>query len=122
MSEPTITIKPTDQILAKANEESVITDSNGRVIKLKKPGILAQYRLVEALGDVAANAVYRNMVIPLIYVTEIDGMAVNPPKSKLQVEALVQQLDEAGIEAVMTHVQELYGATDPEQEKAAIKN
>jgi len=123
MSEPTITLKPTptQDVLAKAGEESFVVDSTGRTIKIKKPGVLAQYRLIEALGDSAQNQTYMGMVLPLIYVTAIDDFAVHQPKSKMQVEALIQQLDEAGIEAVMRHVQETFGKSDPEQDKADLK-
>ncbi|MFD2271413.1 hypothetical protein ACFS07_10435 [Undibacterium arcticum] len=55
MSEPTVTLKPTQEILAKASEESTVVDALGRTIKIKKPGVLAQYRLIEALGDSAQN-------------------------------------------------------------------
>jgi hypothetical protein len=123
MSEPTVTIKPTpsQDVIAKASEETTVTDALGRVIKIKKPGVLAQYRLIEALGDSAQNQTYMGMVLPLIYVTAIDDLAVHQPKSKMQVEALIQQLDEAGIEAVMRHVQETFGKSDPEQDKADLK-
>jgi hypothetical protein len=117
----TVTLKPTQEILAKANEETSVTDSLGRVLKIKKPGVLSQYRLIEALGDSAQNQTYMAMVLPLIYVTAIDDLAVHQPKSKMQVEALIQQLDEAGIEAVMKHVQETFGKSDPEQDKAELK-
>lgn len=112
---------PSVEVLAKANEESSVTDSTGRVIKLKKPGVLAQYRLIEALGDSAANQTYMGMVLPLIYVTEIDGSAVHQPKLKMHVEALIQQLDDAGIEAVMRHVSETYGKSDPGADKESLK-
>jgi len=123
MSEPTITLKPTptQEILAKASEESSVVDSTGRTIKIKKPGVLAQFRLIEALGESAQNQTYMRMVLPLIYVTAIDELAVHQPRSKMQVEALIQQLDEAGVEAVMNHVQEIFGKSDPEQDKAELK-
>lgn len=117
----TVTLKPTQEVLAKANEETTVVDATGRTIKIKKPGVLAQYRLIEALGDSAQNQTYMAMVLPLIYVTAVDDLAVLQPKTKLQVEALIQMLDEAGIEAVMRHVQETFGATDPEQDKAELK-
>ena len=122
MSEATVTLKPAQEVLIKANEETVVTDSTGRVIKLKKPGVLAQYRLIEALGDSASNQTYMAMVMPLIYVVGIDDDAVHQPKSKMQVEALIQKLDEAGIQAVMSHVAATYGAIDPEADKEALKN
>jgi hypothetical protein len=123
MSEPTVKLKstPTQEILSKASEESTVVDALGRTITLKKPGVLAQYRLIEVLGDSAQNQTYMAMVLPLIYVTAIDDIEMHQPKSKLQVEALIQKLDEAGIEAVMRHVQETFGKTDPEQDKADLK-
>lgn len=123
MSDPTVTLRnsPSQEVIAKASEETCVTDSAGRVIKIKKPGVLSQYRLIEALGDSAQNQTYMGMVLPLIYVTAIDDMAVHQPKSKMQVEALIQQLDEHGIEAVMRHVQETFGKSDPEQDKDDLK-
>ncbi len=120
-----ITVKestPSAQLIAKAMQEVTVTDSTGRAIKLRKPGVLAQYRLVEVLGDSARNEVYMGMTMPLIYVSEIDGIAVSQPGTKLQVEALIQRLDEHGIGAVMDGVQEHFGKQNPEADKAAIKN
>ncbi len=120
-----VTVKestPSAQLIAKAMQEVTVTDSTGRAIKLRKPGVLAQYRLVEVLGDSARNEVYIGMTMPLIYVSEIDGIAVSQPATKLQVEALIQRLDEHGIAAVMDGVQEHFGKQNPEADKAAIKN
>lgn len=125
MSDVKLTINetPTAQVIAKANAESSVTDSTGRVIKIKKPGVLAQYRLVEIVGaDAAKNEVYMSMVLPLIYVSEIDDKPLPQPRSKVEVDALIQRLDEAGIEAVMKGVQDAFGNADPEADKAALKN
>ena len=121
MTKITIKETPTQEILAKANEESFVIDSVGRTIKIKKPGVLSQYRLIEALGDSAQNRTYMGMVLPLIYVTAIDDLAVNQPKTKLQVEALIQQLDEHGIRAVMNHVREQFDQQDADKDKADLK-
>ena len=114
--------KPSDEAVAKAAADFVIQDANGRSITLKKPGVLAQYRLIEALGDSAKNEVYMAMVLPLIYVVKIDDNDVRSPNTKREVEALIQQLDEVGIEAVVSNVQEKFGKSDPEGDKAALKN
>lgn len=114
---------PSAQAVAKANAEVVFTDPKGRSIKLKKPGILAQYRLIELLGpETAKNVVYLGMVTPLIYVAEIDGDPVPFPVSKREIEALIQRLDEEGVEAVMEEVAKNYKAADPEADKGALKN
>lgn len=122
MATVTINETPTAEVIAKAKAEVVITDDKGRSIKLKKPGVLAQYRLIEVLGDSAKNEVYMGMVLPLIFVSEIDGEAVFSPAKKSEVEALIQRLDEEGIAAVMAGVQENFGKSDPEADQAALKN
>lgn len=113
---------PSAQLIKAAASEALVTDETGRVIKLKKPGVLAQYRLIEALGDSASNAVYVRMVLPIIYVASIDGDPVTVPSSKMQVEALIQRLDEAGISAVVEGVSVNFGQSDPDADKAALKN
>jgi hypothetical protein len=116
-----VTLNPSEQIVKQANAEVTVSDERGRVIKLKKPGVLAQFRLIEALGETAKNEVYMGMVLPLIFVTAIDDDPVYQPASKREVEALIQQLDEDGIAAVLSGVQENFGKTDPEADKAAVK-
>jgi hypothetical protein len=113
---------PSEMAIAKATQEAIITDAKGRTIKLKRPGVLAQYRLIEVLGETAQNRVYMAMVLPLIFVTEIDGDVVFQPARKSEVEALIQRLDHEGIEAVMNGVKENFGESDPEGDKAALKN
>lgn len=112
---------PSAQAVAKAAVEASVTDARGRVIVLKKPGILAQYRLIEALGDSAKNEVYMGMVLPLIFVASIDGDQVFMPNTKREVEALISLLDEDGVSAVVNGVQEHFGQSDPERDKAALK-
>ena len=122
MADPKVTLTPSDEVVAKALAEVVVTDELGRSIKLKKPGVLAQYRLIEALGDAAKNEVYTAMVLPLIFVSDIDGDAVYQPTSKREIEALIQRLDEAGIVAVNAGVSENFGKSRPETDQAALKN
>lgn len=117
-----LTLTPSEELIAKAAAEQVVTDASGRVITLRKPSMLAQYRLVEMLGESAKNQVYMGMVLPLLYVTGINDDKLPALSTKREVEALIQRLDEAGIEAVMKGVQENFGASDPEADKAALKN
>jgi len=111
-----------EAILHKAAAEAQITDTAGRVFKLKNPGPLAQYRLVEKLGgQVASNQVYMNMVMPLIFIASIDGDPVRID-SKAQLEALIQRLDEHGITAVMECYQENFLPKSPEEIREEVKN
>lgn len=113
---------PSDQVVAKATAETVITDGRGRSIRLKKPGVLAQFRLIEVLGDTAKNEVYMAMVLPLLFVTEIDGETIFQPSRKSEVEALIQRLDEDGIGAVQAAVMKNFGGSNPDADRAALKN
>ncbi len=122
MADVKVTLSPSEELIAKASAEQLVEDSTGRVITLRKPGVLAQYRLVELLGKAAENQVYMGMVLPLLYVAAINDDRLPALSNKREVEALIQRLDEAGIEAVMKGVQEHFGAPDPEADKAALKN
>ena len=121
MAKLTVNPTPTEQVIAKASAEVAVTDARGRTIRLKKPGVLAQYRLIEILGESAKNEVYVGMVLPLIYVCEIDGDQVAQPNTKREVDGLIQRLDEDGIAAVMNGVQSHFGSVDPEADQAALK-
>lgn len=113
---------PSAQIVAQALAEVTITDAKGRSILLKKPGVLAQFKLVELLGESAMNQVYVNMVLPLIYVASIDGDPVSRITTKVGLEGLIQRLDEEGVTAVAEGVVANFGKQDPKADEAAVKN
>lgn len=95
-------LSPSAQLVKSALQEETVTDEKGRKILLRKPGPLAQYRLVLAVGaEAAANQTYMQMINPLIYVASIDGDPVHPPATLREVEALIQRLDDDGLGAVM---------------------
>ncbi len=119
MAKLTINETPSEEIVKKIEVE--VTDSTGRVIRLKKPAVLGQYRLIEAIGDSAKNEVYTAMVMPLLFIASIDDDNISSLRSKLEVEALIQRLDEHGLEAVINGVRENFGGSDPEADKAALK-
>lgn len=97
-----------------------VKDVSGREISLRKPPVLAQLRLVDAIGDSSANRVYLGMCLPLMYVSAIDGVEVPPLDSKKQVEALFQRLDEDGLEAVNNGIAEHF-SRDSKDEVASAK-
>lgn len=113
---------PSQQAVAKAAAEVTVTDATGRKITLRKPGVLAQYRLIEMLGDTAKNGVYVRMALPMMYVATIDGDPVAQPARKSELEALIQRLEEPGVACVMEGVAEHFDKADAEADKAAIKN
>lgn len=122
-TQPTLKVNdtPSAQVVAQAKAEITINDEQGRSIVLRKPPILAQYRIVEAMGDSAKNQVYMAMVMPIIFVSSIDGDGVELPTTKRQIEALIQRLDEHGISAITKAIEEHFGAQDPEAEKESLK-
>lgn len=126
MSKPvkiTMNETPTDQVMAKASESEVIKDSCGRSIKLKNPGVLAQYRLVKMIGaESAKNEVYVNMLVPLLWVSEIDGDSVGVPLSEREIEALIQRLGEEGISAIVGHMQAVNDRIQGQNVADLIKN
>lgn len=117
-----ITIKPSEEIVAQAVKPVTVVDSTGRSITLQKPGVLAQFRMIEMLGESAKNQVYLGMVLPLIFVTAIDDSPVAKPTTKRELEALIQTLSDEGVEAVMAGVNENFGASNPDADKDALKN
>lgn len=116
MTQVTVIEKPSEQIIAKANAEYKVTDEQGRVLTLKRPGILAQYRLVEAIGESAKNTVYMNMVMPLLYVAAIDDMPVRALIKKSEIEALLQRLNDEGVKAVARGIEDYFITPDQETE------
>lgn len=90
-------------------------------ITLKKPGILSQYRIVEVVGgESSSNQTYMGMVLPLLWITAIDGVPLPAPSTKRELEALITRLGEDGTSAVMEHVYKVPAETTPLDE--AVKN
>lgn len=112
---------PSEQIVRAANEEFSVTDSLGRVIVLKKPGVLAQFDLIEALGELAKNDVYRIMCIPAIYVVSINGEVAPPPSNRSQMRALIGRLGEEGFEAIKLGIKEHFPREEDEEDDEAVK-
>ena len=103
-------------------EDVKVKTASGREITLRRPPVLAQLRLVDAIGDSAANRVYLGMCIPLIYVAQIDGEDVKAPTSKVQVEALFQRLDEDGLAAVSKGVEDHFKRDEAAEVASAKKS
>jgi hypothetical protein len=119
MTTVTIHETPSAKIIKDANAIETIT-AGDMTIGLQRPGVLAQYRIVEAVGASAAkNEVYMGMIMPLIHVVSINGTPAPAPSNKSQVEALISRLGEEGIGAVMVHLQ---GKAETANQEDAVKN
>ena len=112
---------PSQELIKDANAEVLVQDAGGRSIKLKNPGVAAQYRIVRALGpDASSNSTFMSMVAPLLYVRQIGDEPVFFPTNEEEVYVLVDQLGEKGLAAVMEGVTTHY-VVDPEADKANAK-
>lgn len=115
--------KPSAQATEQAIAEITVKDSRGRIITLKKPNVLAQFRLVKMLGESARNSAYMAMVTPLTYLVSFDGDAIIPPQTERELDALIQRLDEPGIMAILDALAEHFGSDETEEdEEEALKN
>lgn len=127
MTDPKVTLNPsvetpTAQAVKTALREAIVEDARGRVITLRKPPVLAQFQLVEALGPkTAQNNTYVSMCLPLLFVTQIDDVPVYLPNSKAEMEALIQLLDEDGIGAVIQGVQDNFEVQNSDEVAASVK-
>lgn len=116
----TVTIDPTpsEQIVAAKADVSV-SDSTGRTIVLRQPDVLAQFDVVEALGDVAMNQAYMAMVFPILFVISINGDMIGTPSSKAEVRALIKRLGDSGVQAVAAGVMEHFAPSTQDASKNA---
>lgn len=114
---------PTQQIIKQAAKPIQVTDARGRVIRLRKPGILAQFKLVEAVGGKAAsNEVYMSMVLPLTYIECIDEAVITLPEDKKDVDWLIELLGDDGISAVIDAIKTNFVEQDAAKTKGELKN
>ena len=61
------------------------------------------------------------MAMPLIYLSKIDGELVVPPRTKREIDALLQELGREGYAAIIPAIRELDGQSE-ETETQSIKN
>lgn len=119
---------PSAELVKQALREEVIDVGDGRKLTVRKPGVLAQFRLVQAVGpEVASNQTYMQMINPLLYLGKIDDEVVMPPMNLREVEALIQGLGDAGLGAIMAwYIANVIGPTmeaiQAEEQRDRLKN
>lgn len=85
--------------------DDVTTDSTGRKLTVREPGILQESRLARLMGDSSTNIGYMmGYVTPACMVVEIDGVAQQFPVTEAEVEATIHRVGRHGITAVMQHL------------------
>jgi hypothetical protein len=116
------TESPSQTIVKAANQPVIVTDALGRKIGIKKMKPLDRLKMFEVIGSGnSENQFYLGYASLAYHVTSIDGDPVNRPASKLQLEALVQRLEDEGMDAVAKGIEEHF-APENTDERATIKN
>ncbi|MDO9607376.1 MAG: hypothetical protein Q7J26_02535 [Brevundimonas sp.] len=90
---------PTAVAVASSNS-TIIKDSDGRELHIKKLNTLEGAKLTRACGDAASNQPYMIYATLAASVRQIDDTPMQFPKSVEAVESLIGRLDDAGMEAV----------------------
>jgi len=117
-----LTIKATtpSEAIVKQAALSEVIQAGGKTINIQKPGVLAQFRIVEIVGaKTAMNAVYMDMLMPVQWVTHIDGAEIPQPQTRLELDALIQRLGEEAIVAIGRRLAEM--AVDAESSDTVKK-
>ncbi len=121
----TIEIKtPSQIIIEKANAIFEVSDEIGRKIKIKKPDILDEMRLLEIVGHLYSNAPLMAIYSLLMYVVSIDGIIFNIGLSKTELDAALKRLDRHGFKALQIGIAEHFKddvIADTEGNKEEIK-
>lgn len=111
---------PSAAMIREGNRTHYVTDSAGRRIGLRRPTIVDRSRMVRLAGRESENRAYMAMMTVVFFVVEIDGAAVFLPKSEREYEATLQRLDDHGMLAVESGIEELmrgFGGFDKEAAK-----
>ncbi|WP_026438914.1 hypothetical protein [Acidocella facilis] len=78
-----------------------VTDAKGRVIELRRMGVLEQLRLYKVLGpELSENRAYIGLARIAAAVSSVDGVPLPFPGSEAGIEAALERLDEEGVAAV----------------------
>ena len=113
---------PSESIKASTVEDTV-TDAKGRKIGVRKLKVLERINMLKLIGSGNSdNLLYVSSVTPAFLVTSIDGDPVQKPSNELQLNALLQRLDDDGLEAVTGWMAENYKELSAEEQKAELKN
>ena len=94
-------LSPSQRIVVEASREMMLTDADGRVLQVRRPGALDRLRLFKAVGPgLASNDRYVGYAMLAMCVSAIDGVPVPAPVNEGQLEGLVQRLGDAGMVAI----------------------
>lgn len=92
--------KPSEKLTESGIDGKQVTDSSGRVLRLRKPDILDMYDLFSAIGEDTRNPACLMMATKVLYVATIDNQVIESPKSLAQFRATLKRVGEEGIYAI----------------------
>jgi hypothetical protein len=102
-------------------DTATVIDSRGRKIEIRKTKPLDRMRLMELVGpENAKNGPYLGYAGLAYSVVSIDGSPMGRPSTKLELETIVQELDDDGIDAVADGINKNF--LQDESSKEALKN
>jgi hypothetical protein len=125
MTSPKITIDqtPTEKIVNRKETtlENQVTDSDGKVYKLRMPDPLDEFDLSAALGKQADNMMLQARAMPLLYVESIDNESFLKPGNYNEIRAALKRLGTNGMKAVLGAMNRYQEAKEiSEQENIAV--
>ena len=109
---------PSEKVTENPIDNLEVTDSLGRVFRLRKPDILDTYDLFSAIGEDTKNPACLMMAMKCLYVATIDGHVVECPKSYAQFRATLKRVGDEGISTIDDALMSLM---DIKTEKEAIE-
>lgn len=114
---------PSEEVVRDANAVVHVTDARGRKWGVKRLGPAKRMRLFAILGnDLAQNQMYLGHAALAASVVDVDGEEIPFPQTALLLEALVQRMDDDGLEAVAGAIAEHFGVKGSDEVVAAAKN
>ncbi|HNC11735.1 MAG TPA: hypothetical protein PLF59_08180 [Cyclobacteriaceae bacterium] len=106
-----------------AYDGKTITDSLGRQITLRKPGILDRFNLMKHLGETAKIDQCVEMMTATLYVAKVDSKVLGKPQNYVDCLDNLQTLGDEGSLAVIIEVSKHVKAQDADEKaKEGIEN
>jgi len=92
---------PSSMILSEAHQILQGTDSLGRTLTIRRINALDRLRLLKAAGpELSQNDAWLNMAVLAFSVTEVNGTPRVTPVNERQIEAIVSELGDSGLQAI----------------------
>jgi len=94
-------ITPTSQFVSRANQTMEIVDDQGRKLTVRHINALDRLRLLKAAGpELSQNDAWLNMAALALSVVDVNGIPRATPVTERQIESMVLELGDHGLQAV----------------------